>query len=261
MAARRFDRRTLVTSTAVALGLGTPAGVAMRDRAGRQAPSVSVIGDDDWQIALIDADNRRLLAVLGEPPDTVFAGLSWMMGLFRQRLDVLIATGSTVERVWPTLRARWNAASAIAVDEEGLRLTVTQRRGSTFSFELGDLSLVVESRRGGAWQAGDIDSRIAWSVTAERATHRLVLAPTFEDCADAAGHAAVIIAPVGDPTRVLARLRPAAIAANADVFGGTEPWTALEVTTARIVRVFPDDIARFTMRHDGVSLPDWAATR
>lgn len=255
----RSSRRTLLFGASIGLVAGSAWGAALQALATPTKPSLSIVGREDAQIALLDTTKIRVLILLGIPDNRLQTQIPALLTVFRQRVDILVGSRDAVDALEPGFSSRWHIARTLVVSDDGSGrpgdLTTTLVDGN-LDVNLGSgINMHIKSTTRNAWSNVD-PTRSFWLASITHGDRYMCLAVDPKSCTLLAPrYATLITCPVADPADLTQKLAPASIATNArdrmkiDTTTLSNPW---------IIRVFPTDIARFTFDEKGLRLPEWS---
>ncbi len=253
------SRRRLIALTlgAAVGGAAWASGLSILAR-GRH-PQVFVLGDDVWQIVLVEHGTNRVIVLVGVFERSPEPEIDLLCGVLRQHLDVVIGDEAGLRFLSPGFRERRSVSTVVQMD--GSRLLSSAERHISLvdplTLRAGAFGLTLTPLLEVHWNSRQ-------SLVGEWIGHltlgdlAIAIAPTLETIAQ---HAPVpttmAIAPSGDIARVWRTLPGIVIATNsrlslAEISAGvpTERSTTL-------VRTFPRDTAAFVFKEDRIHLPDW----
>ncbi len=124
------------------------AGSAVAGLVLRSEPRLMVVGDREWQIALLLASRSRVLILLGELVPDAMSAVPLLLSAMRQRIDVVIGTAASVRLLPEGFHSRWlvrrtivhpdeiTTPAELPIDDQVLHLP-DQLRVSTMSLATG----------------------------------------------------------------------------------------------------------------------------
>lgn len=254
------NRRNLVATIAGGALLGGLWGAAFPALATERRPTVSVVGEDNSQVVLVDSGTARALILAGEPEESLFEELPAMMTVFRQRIDLLIGGGPAIQSHVARLASRWRIRHALVmstgVDAPSLPIA------STVVSEAVDVELSTTVRGSvhighrNEWMAGAPAAQTPlWAIRIASGRASITIAPDVRSyAAIAPAPASVLVAPHAPSTALLAVSPVGAMAVNYDSHTIDPPALNGPVLT----RVYPRDVARLVFDDDGIALPEWS---
>lgn len=252
-----MTRRALLASTSLGVIAGGSWGASIQRLATPSVPSLSIIGENETQIALLDTTGVRALLLLGAPENDLQLQIPGMLSLLRQRVDLLVGTSSAVDALGSRFRHRWRVSHTLAIpDANPPSARAIDRTWVTQDLQAGlgnGLSLDLRTTSRGGWNAG-LAERTLWIATILFGQQRVVLAPNAESLmTQGTAGASLVIVPELSLDRVAA-LGPSVIATN-----GRDDLALPQEGRPGVllVRTYPQDIARFEFRREGLALPSW----
>ena len=250
------SRRVLVTSVIAGLVAGGAWGAALQAIARPSLPTLSVIGHGDAQIVLLDTTEVRVLVLLGNPGENLKMQMPALLTMFSQRIDLLIGTPTAVASFGVGFRDRWSVSHTLLVpesEEAGVNTASQTLISRNTRIALGgDISLALLLTTRNAWNTAN-PTRFPWIVAVEGETPLAALAADQHSIAMLATHGVgLVVVPQASPERLAILPGPASLATNA-----RDDLVAPQSTTM-LVRTYPEDIARFELRSNGIALPSWA---
>ncbi|MDQ3540754.1 MAG: hypothetical protein M3440_08715 [Chloroflexota bacterium] len=225
-----------------------------------------VVGEDEWQIALLLAARTRVLILTGALTQDAMAAIPMLLSVMRQRIDVVIDSSASLASLPDGFRQRWMVRRIIPLADDGASSTEMTSLDQVLYIP-GALRVNVSASPRGFWteRSGGSDRTATGLVTISAGGSIIAIARNLETIADLGPALTTLaIAPVGSIDRVARRLRVPTICINADQvrdqkidFGGG----GLVASGARsLVRVFPQDVAEFRLLEDGIAIPAWRQT-
>lgn len=251
------SRRTVIFSGIGGLAAGGWWATVFAWFAKVRAPIVEVIGRGESQLVLLDTGPSRLLVIIGTETDGVLENFPRLMGLFRQRIDVLLISESMLAAMSPKMRQRWTFDSVLALPARETGLPPRSDASIRDPIELS-LSAAVQLRciphYRDAWFG--FDAPQSWRIEIERFGHVIAVAPSIDELASVpSGPFALAIAPSGSIQLASRKTVASSLALNAREIDNQED-EAIEGMT--LTRIFNEDVARFEMHQEGIRLPQWA---
>lgn len=261
-----LPRRSAIRFLAASGLVGAVWGTGLSALYGNRPASVTVAGENDWQLTLAESTRSRAAILMGAPDQELADTLTRMMGSFRQRIDLVIGPVEALAALPDGYRGRWNVQRTIALSgaEAASSVGATSTLSSPTRIALGSqLSLLLSPViHGTSTDTGEADDTpVRWIVSAVAYGAIIRIGAQLEDIvALNAGPTAMTIAPGGDLRMVWEFDPTSGIAVNnnhvpddvirADDCDPTGPrW---------LVSVFPEDYSRLTFLERGVGLPTWA---
>jgi hypothetical protein len=219
-------------------------------------PTFTVVGDDDWQVALLEAGSDRILIFSGVFDERVDGSVELLLTTLRQHVDVIVATGSALEhldRTGPLARSLVVQLDA-AADQVDTPWVRALRQQMTISLDAGRLSL--ERIPLGEWRIGS-ESLAGWWIRLDLDSLTIVMAPDAETAAMFAPiETALVVVPGGNTLQLLHTLPGAALATNGRRWSDAVVPQVTERTF--LVQTFPEDPARFRFDRSRLELPGWS---
>lgn len=255
----QLDRRSLLGSVVGGAVLGGIWGAAFPVLAMENRPTIAVIGHRNAQIVLVDSSEGRALILVGEPDDTLMDVLPAVMTLFRQRIDLVIASQPVLLRYAAPLKERWAIRHAISLQASAeasapAMPTTTVTDGITVGLG-GQMGLQCRIGHRAEWDArSPATSSALWTITIVHPGGDTAIAPDAPSLDAAAPEAAtLLICPDIPPPGIAGRIPVQALACNYD----SQSLEQNEETGTPLTRIYPRDIARFVLHDSGIDLPLW----
>ena len=221
-------------------------------------PQFFVIGDDRWQLMLIEHGRHRALVCMGQMTGEAGNIIPGLMSSLRQHANVVAGTVEALS--WASaISSRWDAVVRIQLD--GSRLATSSDRHvhleDHLEIRIGELHLSFLRLPRGDWHTAGNNEQ-SWIGYLRLGNLVIALAPSAEVAARVAQPGvALVIAPEGNLETLRAYLPGAAIVSNAP--GSRSPEsTGQEGNDAILVRTFPSESAHFRIRNGRIALPEWA---
>ena len=254
----RITRRTLIASCGLGILTGGTWGAAVHGLATPSSPSLSVVGKDDMQVVLLDTTDVRVLILLGTPDEDLQRQIPAMLTLLRQRVDLLVGTSSSVNALGLRFRNRWRVTHALVVAEPASAPTMSGTRTSVrenLQTDLGSgVSMELRLAPRGAWNRS-MTPLTPWVAVIRSGEHEVILAPNGEALVDMGVPAPSLALVPQSPLAHIARtLGPSAIATNSREELSLQIQEPLDTV---LVRIYPQDTARFEFSSSGLTLPNW----
>lgn len=255
--APRASRRHLVLGALAGVVAGGAWGAAIQALARPSSPTISLVGSENSLIALIDTTDVRVLLMLGPADDGLIAEIPTLLTLARQRIDIVIGASSTLSGLPPGFGSRWKVLHTFSIPGDGASPPNTETASSVTDDLRLDLphQTVLAIRRSTrlGWKAG-ADEQHGWKVSVGFGTVRALFVPDMLSAEMLTERGAdVLVLPTGDLARLVRICAPSSIAMNAE--------NGMEVPAgSTLVRVFPSDVARFTVEDGQVGMPPWATS-
>ncbi len=253
-----ITRRALLVSGGLGILAGGTWGAAIQALATPSVPSLSVVGTEDMQIVLLDTTEVRVLLLLGSPDNDLQSQIPGMLTMLRQRVDLLVGGASSVNALGSLFRDRWQLAHTLAIAEptsahvaSGTLTTVSD----DLTIDLGNgVSIDLRIAVRGAWNL-TTNPHTLWAAIILHEEHKVVLAPSGEALVEmGATTPSLALVPKSSLVEITSILGPAAIAPNSRdglTLQVQEPLDTL------LVRIYPQDTARFEFSTSGLTLPSW----
>lgn len=248
----------MIAGTSLGLAAGAAWGTAIHTLGTPSVPSLSVIGKQGMQIALLDTTKVRVLFLLGTPDSELREEIPGILTVLRQRIDIVVGSSDGVDALGAPFRERWRVRHTLVIPEGGSTVAPTvDSTGVTqdLNIDLGDggsIDIQITSR--GGWNR-TATTHTLWVVALHSGQHKLTLAPTAESLAALVdGGSSLLILPDMRTGRSAAALQAHIIATNGrhDLTFPRESGRG-----AVLVRTYPHDVARFELHVDGIALPSW----
>lgn len=252
------NRREVVATIAAGAVLGAVWGAAFPVLATEGRPTIAVIGERNAQLALVDAGAARLLVLVGEPDDRLLQRLPAMLTVFRQRIDVIVGTSTALIAHSQSLVRRWRVRHAIVMsntaDAPSLPVPATVVADGV-DIEAGDTTrLALRIGYRDEWRLRGPGGAPMWSLRIARGDSVVSIVPDARSFAAVPpGTSAVLVSPSAPPSELRAVSPASALAVNYDSDSIASPPGA----GVALIRVYPQDISRFTLAGNGVELPPW----
>ena len=219
-------------------------------------PHLTVVGDGAWQVALLEVGADRILICSGLFEESANPAVRRLLTTLRQRVDVIVATGTALQH----LERKGALARSVVVQLDApLNQTDTPsfralRQHMSITVAEGQLNL--ERIPHNEW-TGDEFYAGRMVDTARPVRPEVVVTPDLQTAAQIAPpDTSLILAPAGDATTVFRTLPGVAIATNAYGWNDLSEQYAIDLTY--LIRIFPDDPARFGFDQGRLVLPNWA---
>lgn len=224
-------------------------------------PQIQLIGEDDWQIALMEHGSARLVLLLGHFSTDPGKGIDFLATSLRQKVDVIAGERRNLDLMdWD--HPKWKRSTRIVLGEESPAVVSGSEVAPANSLlvSIGGWSLSIVQEVHNAWSRS---VEPTWLWVANAACDGMVI--TFgNDLQIANRHrdvaSVLLVAPiVGDMDLMAAspRMSIAVNVASVEGINASEP----EDSTLRLVRIFPDDIATFRVTDGRLTIPEWATRR
>lgn len=259
---RTLSRRAFLSSVlATAIGGSAIAGFVVRG-----TPRLMVVGEEEWQIALLLVARTRVLILNGDPTPNSLEVIPMLLSVMRQRIDVVIGSSIALASLPSGFRKRWMVRRFIPLPDEGgtvAGLTAPDR----ILHIPGDVHVGISASPRGFWSGSS--SGVARSATAiVSITCReciITIGRTLEAIADlGSSSTTVAIAPNGSIDYLARHLRVPTICINADQVReqtmGVGARALVPPVSRSLVRIFPQDVAEFGLQAQGIAIPSWRQT-
>jgi hypothetical protein len=253
-----ISRRTLIASGAAGALVGGGWAAGLRATSMPAHPTLSLVGVDSAQIALLDTTSVRVVIALGTPTDKLVDQIPALMTVLRQRIDLLVTHETVLPMLGPSFTSRWAVRHHLVIPEpvDGSDTPTPPdhtRVVSDLAVDLNNdftLNLRVSPRNEWALQNGE--ARRLWSITLQHANTVILLAPdTSAAVATSDDRPSLVVTPGPDPDLLVGKLAPGGIAMNAGHLDDAQRPTV-------VLRTHLDDIARIEFRDKRITLPPWA---
>lgn len=239
------------------------AGSAIADFVVRGKPRLMVVGEDEWQIALLLAARTRVLILNGEPTPDALETIPMLLSVMRQRIDVVIGSSVGLALLPPDFRERWMVRRIIPVPDEGDIQTEKTVLGQVLHLS-NNLHVEVSASPRGFWArtSGDITRTATGIVTISCSESIITIGRNLETIADLGpSSTTVAIAPTGSIDYLARHLRVPTICINADQAREQKmDFRASHLVPPAmrsLVRIFPLDVAEFALQEQGITVPAW----
>jgi len=237
------------------------AGLATLAR-GRQ-PTVFVLGNEGWQLVLVDDAGSRALLLIGKFERSLGDDIDRILSVFRQRIDIVAGSTRALDTLPPGFfsRRRVRHVALLPDTESESAVDTPPTAGHDREYRFGAFRLAFGGATEGAWM-GNAPNPAVWLAILSAQGCTVAIAP---DTAILARHAptnaVLAIAPTGDPVEVWAALPGVAVAINGSVIEHIASRAAADDDRDHLlVRTFPQDIASFAFQDGRISLPEWAVS-
>lgn len=256
---RAATRRDVIATIAGGAVLGAVWGAAFPALAMEGRPTIAVVGEQNAQLALIDAGSVRAMIFIGEPDVALMERLPAMLTVFRQRIDIVIGSVFALVAQAGALSDRWKVRHAVAICP--VNGSPSLSIPSTTVSDALDIALeervTLEIRVGHReeWRTPDPGSGPPlWSMHVRRDATAVSIVPDARSfAATLPGPSAVLIAPSAPSPEIRSKAPANSLAINFD----SESIDPPPSDGVALTRIFPRDIARFVLTDDGVELPAW----
>lgn len=255
-----MSRRNWLATSLAGMVAGGMWGGALRVLATPTGPTLSVIGRDTAQIALLDTLSVRVLVVINQPDSGLVDRIPALMTVMKQRIDIVIASTQGATSLGASFEARWNVNHTIIIPEDFdvYRAPTSHarsllNRGTTLDLGRGvTVELMVTSRDG--WN--NSPANLLWSMKVSHYGIAVVLGPNDASLlATSIDRPSLIVAPQITTFSIGKKLTPGGIAVNAndrqDIFDDDRNFA--------LTSIYPEDIGRFTFKENGIELPAWTS--
>lgn len=255
------SRRDLIATVAGGTLLGALWGAAFPIVATERRPTISVVGHHRAQVALLDTSSSRVLLLSGEPDDKLLESLPAIMTMFRQRIDLIVATTSVLSHHAATLGRRWRIRHALALEGRSADIALSL---PTSVVEDGidarlDEHTHLRIRMGHRleWMSAlPGQESPLWCVTMETRAGNVVMVPDIGSFAAIGPPAATLLIAPDAPATELIRISPAsAMAVNYD----SDTIRTSPSDGPALTRIYPTDVARFVIDDGQLVLPEWTS--
>lgn len=252
--------RRIFAGSVLAAAIG---GSAVAASVGRSEPRLMVVGEDQWQIALLLTSRTRVLLLIGDASRDTITAVPLLLSAMRQRIDVVVGSAPSLEWLPSGFRQRWMVRRTIVWPDEPD--TPAPMMNSNVTLHLPqDVRLTVSTSPLHHWATESGSStRVATSlVTLTRGNSIVAIGSQLEAIA-ALGPptTAVAIAPGGSIDELVRHHPAPAICINADEARDQDNFLRVANENGEairsLVRIFPEDVAVLFLSPDEVSIPKW----
>lgn len=256
---RTLSRRrlSLLSGGAAAAGAAWTSGLAVSTKGWR--PQVSVLGERDWQVLLLDHRGNRTLILAGDFEESPVPAIDRLCGVVRQHVDIVAGSRDALGLLPPDFPDRRAVATIVELDPPpGLSNSPSYiGLDDPISIRAGSMEIELVPHVEGAWKMNGSQTR-AWvgRVIADRVT--VEFGSSLETLSRLGwSNAALAIAPGGDVAGIWRATPGIAVATNtrqrienlASTGGVRHPTT--------LIRIFPEAVATFRFRNGRLVLPEW----
>lgn len=260
-----LTRRALLTSIAAGTSTGLLwAGGILSAR--HSELTTTIIGSGASQLALIDAPKARVLLVIGKDPAYLLGQLPSLMGVLRQRIDIIVGPPALRQLLDQEFHQRWRVGEMLLLpDTDGAEEDEAERpqqpgvltQPATIELDHG-VDLTIRPLFWHHWTP-ERASESSWIAHTISRAGSVSFAPSLNTFSrDTEQHDGTVVAPNGDITLLLRRQPVIAIAVNAS-HAPPAPHVVDEESGVHLVRIYSSDAATFAFQEHGVVLPGWAA--
>lgn len=256
---RTVSRRAVIPSL-VATAIG---GSATAASVFQRKPRLLIVGEDEWQIALLLASRTRVLILNGTLSQEAVSAIPLLLSVMRQRIDAVIGSSAALSFLPGGFSQRWLVRRFIPTPtgaETSSEMTIPDQ----VLCMPGGVRVDISVSRRSAWaETPSRDDRSSGClVTISGAGNIVAIAGDLETIADLGPSlTTVAIAPIGDIGQLARKLLVPTICVNADQvraqgveFRSNEP----DMLEARsLVKIFAEDVAEFCLLDDGITIPAW----
>jgi len=242
-------RRTLLAG--VGGFLGGSGWAAIFGQVGRSGgPTIEVTGKDESQLIIVDAGSQRVLIVAGPSHPDLLDDLDFRMGLFRQRIDVLLATQRDMAAFPTSFLRRWNVSltAGLPGDETGVHRRARYAITEPLQFRLApgiSLTCLPQHRL--------TLTHPTWRIKITYAGQTITIAANLDDLLSVPA-ATLAIAPAGILSLAIRKSVAANFAINSRHI---ESQFGIEPPPVNLVPIFERDVARFGLHDKSIRLPEW----
>jgi len=227
-----------------------------------QHPQLFVVGDDAWQVVLIEHRDHRIVILNGEFEQSPETEIDRVCSVLRQRIDVVAGAGLALSLLSNDFRHRRSVGSVIQLDGSPGQVSSTNFVPMTepIAISVGDIDVQARPLPATQWDQ-DTNGGVSWIAHVQVGQVVVAMAPSLDLIAQHASiETTLAIAPAGDLGSMKRSLPDVAVAINARSANrpadsqsriDTDPQGLL------LVRIFPQDIAGFVFRDGRLILPDW----
>lgn len=229
----------------------------------RGEPRLLVVGENQWQVALLLASRTRVLMLTGDLSREAVEVIPMLMSVMRQRIDVVVGPASGLALLPDRFRQRWMVRSFIPLPDDNGTSLEKPAPGRLLQLP-GGFHVAVFSVPKGFWaESSRAAMRSATHViTISWSRYVIAIADSLEAIAEfGSGSTTMAVAPGGAIEHIARVLRVPTLCINADqvrdqdIDAGSD--SSHRLADRMLVRIFPEDVAEFRLRHDGVAIPSW----
>lgn len=248
----------MIASTSLGLAAGAAWGTAIYALGTPSVPSLSVVGKQEMQIALLDTTKIRILFLLGTPDSELQEQIPGILTMLRQRIDIVVGASEAVDALGAPFRHRWRVSHTLVIPEADSTITPTNNRTwvtRDVVVDLGDgASIDIQATSRAGWNRTATPHAL-WAAALHSGRQKISLAPSAESLAALVDTgSSLLVVPDAQTGKPAADLEARIVATN-----GREDLTFPREggLGAILVRTYPQDVARFELRPDGIALPAW----
>ncbi len=220
-------------------------------------PQFLAIGDDAWQVVLIEHGQRRALIGLGLFDTHVLDYVPGLTTSLRQHIDIVIGESGFLEGLSP-LSGQW--ANAVRVQLDGSAFAAGSptylHLRDQITIGLGEITLTLRGLPSGEWNRENTIPP-GWIGHLRHGHVTVAMSSSLDVAAEhARPESALAIAPGGDFSRTQRLLPATGIVTNSssvpdDAIAKRGPGSTV------LVRTFRADVASFRIREGKIELPGW----
>lgn len=252
----QFSRRQLAALTSIGALAGGFWTVGLASVLRSAEPDLTILGEDDWQVMLLESGTDRVLFLVGTFEKDPNPAIRQVLSTLRQHVDLVVATSSAIgylDRTGPIKRSTWIQLDADPTQPDSVRQRALRRRlVATLKGGEIDLQRILQHE----WSRAN-QQPASWVANLTFGDVRIAIGNDLASAASAASPAStVLIAPRGDIGGALGLLPGTSIVTNGDRVGA--PSANLARADGYLVRTFPRDSARLRFSDGKISLPGWA---
>lgn len=222
-------------------------------------PQVFVLGNDGWQVLLIEHGTSRILMLIGTFEESPDREIDLLCGLLRQHIDVVVGSGEALGSLSSTFRNRRSVRTIVQLDgsEAIASSPAFVPLAEPVQLRAGVLGVRLDPLSEGRWKTGS-PGVSHWIAHLTAGDLIVAIGPSLDVIANhGRAHSTLAIAPVGDIARVWSVIPGITIASNTrDSLATLGAGLSSRVQT-RLVRTFRRDIAAFRLKDNRIELPDW----
>jgi hypothetical protein len=202
-----------------------------------------------------------VLGLSGEPDDELLETLPAIMTVFRQRIDLLVATPRVLAGRGIDLQRRWRIRHAISLGVSDVAppsaLPTTVVRDALDVSLNEDTRLLLRMGYRNAWRADEASPGSSlWNATLETPAGRVTIAPDVPSIAAIApAPSALLIVPDAPAPEILGVSPSSGLAVNYD----SDSLKSSPPSDLALTRIYPRDVARIVVAGDHLELPEWTA--
>lgn len=259
-----ISRRRFVATVLGSAAIGATWTTGLAELARGRHPQIFAVGDDRWQVLLIEHGSARIVLLSGVFERSPEPEIDLLCGLLRQHIDLVAGTSAALGFLSRQFRKRRSVSTVIQLDGAAMLGASTRFRPLVEPLKLsgGNLDLTLRPIPNGHWSEAVPDFP-EWIGHLSSGPIGIAIARNLSVIARY-GHpdSGLAIAPVGDIDILHGTLPTIAVAANAD---SVNEWRAAgwkndpeSRTAVWTTRTFRQDIGAFVLRNGEIRLPAWS---